>query len=88
MDFYKERIQYDGITDKLNLIIVVSGDFQNKEIIGDTWSPTAPTRNLKYFLSDYYNNKARVHQLNFIGAFIEANVKHRVFVKSDSIYGK
>ena len=33
-------------------------------------------------------HKSRVHQLNFIGEFLQANVKHRVFVKLDSIYGE
>ena len=36
MDVYKEKIQYDGILDKLKFIIVVRGDFINKEMIGDT----------------------------------------------------
>ena len=67
MDFYKSKIQYDGSLDKLKLIILVIGDLQNRYLIGDTWSPTASTINLKYFLEDDFNNKARVHQLYFIG---------------------
>ena len=35
MDVYKARIQSDGSLDKLKLSIVVRGDFQNKEMIGD-----------------------------------------------------
>ena len=53
---------------------------------GDTWSPTASMRSLKYFLSDAAKHKARVHQLDFIGAFLQANVKNRVFVKLDMRY--
>ena len=45
-------------------------------------------RNLKYFLEDVYNHKSGVHQLDFIGAFLKANVKHRVFVKLDGRYGE
>ena len=41
MDVYKAKIQSDGSLDKLKLRIVVGGDLQNKEMIGDTWSPTA-----------------------------------------------
>ena len=41
MDVYKAKIQSDGSLDKLKLIIVVREDFQNKEMVGDTWSPTA-----------------------------------------------
>ena len=46
MDFYKAKIQSDGSLDKLKLRIVVRGDMQNKEMVGDTWSPTASMRNL------------------------------------------
>ena len=60
MDVYKYKIQSDGSLDKLKLIIVVRGDFQNKEMVGDTWSPTAPMRNFKYFLADVAKHKARV----------------------------
>ena len=55
-------------------------------MIGDTWSPTASMRTLKYFLADAAKHKARVHQLDFIGAFLQANVKDRVFVKWDMRY--
>ena len=40
-------------------------------------------RNLKYLLSDDFKHKARVNQLDFIEA-----LKHRVFVKLDSMYGE
>ena len=46
MDLYKAKIQSDGSLDKLKLRIVVRGYLQNKEIVGDTWSPTASMRNL------------------------------------------
>ena len=57
MDVYKEKNQSDGSVDKLKLIIVVIGDLHNKEMIGDTWAPTASMRTLKYFLSDDSNHK-------------------------------
>ena len=37
MDVYKANIQSDGSLDKLKLRILVRGDFQNKEMVGDTW---------------------------------------------------
>ena len=57
-------------------------------MIGDTWSPTASMRNLKYFLADAAKHKARVHQLDFIGAFLQAKAKNRVFVKLDMRYAE
>ena len=55
-------------------------------MVGDTWSPTASMRNLNYFLEDAVKQKARVHQLNIIVAFLQAKVKNRVFVKLDMRY--
>ena len=52
MDVYKSKIQYDGSLDKLKLRIVVRGDFQNREMVGDTWSPTSSIRTLKYLLTE------------------------------------
>ena len=53
---------------------------------GDTWSPAAYMRTLKYFLSDAAKHKARVHQLYFIGALLQEKLKNRVFVKLDISY--
>ena len=62
MDVYKAKIQSGGSLDKLKLRIVVRVYLQNKELVGDTWSPTASMRTLKYFLADATKHKARVHQ--------------------------
>ena len=86
MDVYKAKIQSDGSLDKLKLRILVRGDLENKEMVGDTWSPTAFMRTLKYFLSDATKHKVRVHHLDFIGRFLQAKVKNRVFVKLDIRY--
>ena len=86
MDVYKAKIQSDGSLDKLKLRIVVRGDLRNKEMVGDTSSPKASMRNLKYLLVDADKHKARVHQLDFIAAFLQTKVKNRVFVKFDIRY--
>ena len=65
---------------------MVRRDLQNRKLVGDTCSPTASMRNLKYLLADAANHKTRVHQLYYIGAFLQAKVKNRVFVKLDSRY--
>ena len=82
----KDKIKYYGSLDKIKLRIVVRGDLQNKELVGDTWSPTASMRTLKYFLSDATKQKARVHQLDFIGAFFQAKLNNIVFVKFNIRY--
>ena len=55
-------------------------------MIGHTWVPTELIRTLKYFLLDNTKQKERLHQVDFIWAFLQVNVKHRVFKKLDSRY--
>ena len=47
MDVYKTKIQSDRSLDKLKLRIVVRGYLKNKELVGDTWSPTSSMMTLK-----------------------------------------
>ena len=61
MGVYKGKIQSDRSLDKLKLRILVRGDLQNKELVGDTWSQTASMRTLKYFLADAAKHKERVY---------------------------
>ena len=86
MDVNKAKVQYDRSLDKLKLKIVVRGDLKNKDLIGDTWSPTSSMRTLKYLLADFVKHKVKVHQLNFIGAFLQEKFKNRVFFKLGSRY--
>ena len=86
MDDYNAKIQYYGKLDKLKLIILVRGDPQNKELVGDISSPTASMMNFKHLLADSVEHKSRVHQLYFIGSFLKEKVKNRIFVNLDSRY--
>ena len=86
MNVYKYIMKSDGSLDKLKLRIVVRGYLQNKELVGDTWSPTSSMRTLKQFLADATKHKASVCQLDIIGSFLQAKVKNGVFLKLDSIY--
>ena len=60
MDVYKAKIQSDGSLDKLKLRIVVRRDLRNKEMVGDTLSPTASMRTLTYFLAYTANFSCRM----------------------------
>ena len=84
MDIYKAKIHSDRTLDHLNLRIVVRGDMQNKELVGYNWSPTDSMRNLKYLLADADKHESILHQLDFVGEFLQAKVKNRVFVKFES----
>ena len=86
MDVYKAKIQSDGSLDKFKLRIVVSQDFQNKKMIGETWAPSSLMVTLNCFLVDAANNKSRLHQLNFIVEFLQSNDTQIFFLNLDSIY--
>ena len=85
MDVYKAKIQSDESIDKLKLRIVVKGDLENNKVVGDTWSPTDSMITFKYFLVCAAKYKSIVHQLDFIGAFLHAKFKNRVFVRLDML---
>lgn len=87
MEIFKVKIKSDGSLDKLKTRLVVRRDLQSKIISEDTWSPTASFRSLKMFLAHACKNKLRVKQLDFIGAFLQANVRARIFVTIPKIFG-
>ena len=86
MDVYKAKTQSYGSLDKPKLRIVVRGDLQNKELVGDTWSPIASMTTFKHLLADTAKHKKIVHQLDLIGSSLKEKVKNRVFLKLDSRY--
>jgi hypothetical protein len=86
METNKVKIKSDGSLDRLKCRIGVRGDLQYTAM-EDSWSPTAPFRSLKMFLADAARNKCRVYQLDFIGAFLQANVRGRIFVSLPKVYG-
>jgi hypothetical protein len=80
METFKVKILSDGSLDKLKTRMVVRGDLQSKTLSKDKWSPTASFRALKMFLAHASRIKARVKQLDFVGAFLQAKSRSRVFV--------
>ena len=87
MKIFKVKIQSNGTLDKLKTRMVVRWDLQNKNISEDKWSPTASFRALKMFLAHAARLKVRVRQLDFIGAFLQAKMRTRMFVPIPKIYG-
>jgi hypothetical protein len=85
METIKVKIKSDGSLDKLKCRIAVRGDLQDTAV-EDSWSPTALFRSLKMFLADAARNRCRIHQLDFVGAFLQANVRGRIFVSLPNIY--
>jgi len=83
MDLNVVKLRSDGTLDKLKNRLVVRGDMQ-KNLDEDKWSPTASFRALKLFLAHAARLKVRV---DFVGAFLQAKVRSRIFVTIPAIYG-
>ena len=60
---------------------MVRGDLHNKELVWDTWSPTASMSTFKYLLADANKQKAIVHQLYFIWAFLKRKIEEQSICK-------
>ena len=86
MEIFKVKIKSDSSLDKLKTRLVVRGDMQSKSLTEDTWPPTASFRALKMFLAHACKCKLRVKQLDFVGAFLQANVRASIFVTIPKIF--
>ena len=80
----------DGYLDKLKVRMCVRGDIQKKLTpdMEDRHSPAAAFRMLKFFLALAAARRARIHQGDVIGAFLQAKMQSRVFVMVKAIYGE
>jgi len=87
MEIFKVKVKSDGSLDKLKARLVVRGDLHDKNITEDKWSPTASFRSLKMFLGHASQLKARIKQLDFVGAFLQAKMRTRMFVTIPKIFG-
>jgi len=87
METNRVKIASDGTLDKLKVRIVVRGDLQSDMDTEDKWSPTASFRALKMFLANCARHKVRVRQLDFIGAYLQAKTRHRIFIRLPTVYG-
>ena len=76
---FRTKINSDGTIDKLKARICIRGDMQAQYTEFDTWCPIGNFRDLKIFLAFAAHYKCRVHQLDFIGAFLQAIAKNRTF---------
>ncbi len=79
METNKVKIKSDGSLDKLKYRIVVRADLQDTGM-EDSLSAIAPFRSFKMVLGDAARNRCRLHQLDFVGAFLQADVRGRIFV--------
>ena len=74
-----------GGLDKLKARGCLRGDMQIKDE-SNPWSPSASSRLLRCFIADAIKNKAQIFQLDFMQAFIQSDMKKRMFVILDKEY--
>ena len=86
METFKVKITSAGLLDKGKTRICVRGDIQRKTITEDTWSPVSSFRLLKAFTAHAAKCKAIMFQLDYVGAFLQAQVRGRIFVKLPAHY--
>jgi hypothetical protein len=87
MEIFKVKIKSDGSLENFKTRLVVRGDLQSKQILEDKWSPTASFQALKIFFAHASRIKARVKQLDFVGAFLQAQTRSRIFVTIPAMFG-
>ena len=75
----KTKLNSYGGLDKLEARVCQRGDMKIKDAKKNSWSPTASARLLKYLIADAARNKTFIYQLDFIKAFIQSQLKRRIF---------
>ena len=79
---FRTKLTADGRVDKLKSRIAYRGDLmKDNSFPHSTWCPIAGFRALKMFLSFAAEYRRRVYQLDFVAAFLQADVIGRKFVK-------
>jgi hypothetical protein len=82
---YCIKIQANGTLDKLKARIAFRGDLLKANVhVESTWCPVAGFRELRIFLCMAVEYKARIYQLDYVAAFLQAKALGRKFTKLPS----
>ena len=84
----KIKLTSDGSWDKAKARFCVRGDIQNMSAVEETWSPTLTKLTLQIFLADAAKNDSQIKQLDYVGAFLQAPLRARVFVSLPTEYSQ
>ena len=87
MDVYKCKLDPSGLIDKLKTRVVVRGDLLDKSEV-DTWNPHASFLTLKIFLALCALRRMCPGQTDFVQAYLQAEVRDRVFVRLPAYWAK
>ena len=87
MIVFKAKVTSKGLLNKLKARIVARGDLMQREE-EDTWSGCVSGKAVKCFLVDAASNQRPVKQLDFIGAFLQALARGRLWIQLPKEYAK
>ncbi len=69
------------MVDKLKVRITIRGDMDKGAVDEDNSAPLASFRLLKVFLAEAAHRKRHVYQADYVGAYLQADMDRRVFVR-------
>ena len=82
MLIFKAKVTSRGYLDKLKARCVARGDLQQKSDDPDNlWSPCVFARTFKMFVAEAVKRQRAIKQLDFIGAFCQAQMTKRLFIQ-------
>ena len=81
MEVYRCKLDQDGMVDKLKCRIVFRGDLYDPADPQDSWNPHASFLALKIFLAECARLGIFPSQIDFVLAYLQANMRERVFIK-------
>jgi hypothetical protein len=77
---HRVKLTSDGLVEKLKTRIALRGDLMRENVfVPDTWCPIAGFKALKIFLAFAAECKQRIYQLDYVAAFLQADVIGRKF---------
>ncbi|KAG7340335.1 reverse transcriptase RNA-dependent DNA polymerase [Nitzschia inconspicua] len=77
---FRVKLTKDGMIEKLKSRIALRGDLMRDNVeIPDTWCPIAGFRAFKMFLAMAAHYKKRIYQLDYVAAFLQADVLGQKF---------
>ena len=81
MTVFKSKLNIDGMIDKLKCRAVFRGDLYDPADPQDPWNPHASFLSLKVFLALCAMHGMKMWQIDFVLAYLQAQMRERVFVK-------
>ena len=83
---FKAKSKSDGSLDKLKARFCDRGDLEAHNDLFDNWSSCVSQRTVRAFIAHATKRQRIPKQLDFIGAYLQADMKSRIFVRLPKEY--